>query len=150
MRSRFTGWSDTVRGILDCADGGVFRWALHDREPMTGWSRGAVTLLGDACHPMLPFMAQGACQAIEDAAVLANCLEGVDAPGPAVHAALQRYEILRRERTARVQRQSWENRIVYHLPDGPEQQARDAAFAGAGGGAPMDWLYDHDPLSVGT
>jgi len=150
MRSRFTGWSDTVRGILDCADGGVFRWALHDREPMTGWGRGAVTLLGDACHPMLPFMAQGACQAIEDAAVLANCLVGVDAPGLAVHAALQRYESLRRERTARVQRQSWENRIVYHLPDGPEQQARDAAFAGAGGGAPMDWLYDHDPLSVGT
>ena len=122
--------------------------AGHDREPMASWGKGAVTLLGDACHPMLPFMAQGACQAIEDAAVLARCLEGVGSAGPAVHAALQRYEGIRRDRTARVQRQSWENRILFHLPDGPDQEARDAVFAAAVGGPPMDWLYGHDPLTA--
>lgn len=147
MRSRFVGWSDTVCGILAHADSGVFRWALHDREPMPSWGRGGVTLLGDACHPMLPFMAQGACQSIEDAAVLAGCLSGVDTAGPTAHAALQRYEGIRRERTARVQRQSWENRIVFHLPDGPEQEARDSVFAGADAGPSMDWLYGHDPLA---
>ena len=148
MRSRFSGWSGTVRGILAHASDGVFRWALHDREPMLSWGKGAVTLLGDACHPMLPFMAQGACQAIEDAAVLARCLEGVGSEGPAAHAALQRYEGIRRDRTARVQRQSWENRILFHLPDGPDQEARDAVFAAAVGGPPMDWLYGHDPLTA--
>jgi 2-polyprenyl-6-methoxyphenol hydroxylase-like FAD-dependent oxidoreductase len=91
------------RLITDAGDGtdaaAVYRWALYDRNPLTQSGDGPVTLLGDAAHPMLPFMGQGACQAIEDGAVLAACLRQL--PDPV--SALRRYEDLRRERTARVQ-----------------------------------------------
>jgi salicylate hydroxylase len=97
-----------------------------------------VTLLGDACHPMLPYAAQGAAQSIEDAAALAAALVA----GPDVPAALARYEALRRPRTARVQGMSRDNGVRFHLPDGPDQRARDAAMATASGIAPdLDWLY---------
>jgi salicylate hydroxylase len=85
----------------------VTRSALHVREPMPRWSQGRVTILGDAAHPMVPFMAQGACMAIEDAVVLARALE--HAHGAAIPAALEAYEAARRERTARVQRGSLAN-----------------------------------------
>jgi salicylate hydroxylase len=75
--------------------------ALYVRDPLPRWSVGRVTLLGDACHPMVPFMAQGACMAIEDAVVLGRALDGVDVAG--VAAAFQNYENARKERTARVQ-----------------------------------------------
>ncbi|MBF9133632.1 FAD-dependent monooxygenase, partial [Plantactinospora sp. S1510] len=71
----FDGWHPQVRSILDALDE-TFVWALFDREPLPRWSSGRVTLLGDACHPMLPFMAQGAAQAIEDGATLTACLTG--------------------------------------------------------------------------
>lgn len=145
LRAHFADWSDGLRKILDCVDDGVFRWALYDRPPLTQWGRGAVTLLGDSCHPMLPFMAQGACQAIEDAAVLARCLDDV-AAGSSVEQSLQRYELLRRERTARVQQLSWTNRTTYHLLDGPEQEQRDAQFALPAAGTSLNWLYGYDPL----
>ena len=87
----------TLRGACDS----VLKSALYEREPLAQWSRGRVTLLGDACHPMLPFMAQGAGMAIEDAVVLGRALTGVDLPG--VPQALQAYEQARRERTARIQ-----------------------------------------------
>lgn len=105
-----------------------------------------MTLLGDACHPMLPFMAQGACQAIEDAAVLGRCLDEADRTG--VTAALRRYEDNRRDRTATVQRLSWRNRDVFHLADGDQQRARDAAFARTPPDVlPNDWLYGFDPTT---
>ena len=99
-----------------------------------------MTLLGDACHPMLPYGAQGAAQAIEDAATLAACLtDGADIPS-----ALARYESARRARTARVQAISRSNGERFHLPDGPRQQARDAAMAASFGlSADIDWLYGH-------
>ena len=93
---------------------------------------------------MLPFGAQGAAQAIEDAAVLAACLtdDRYDVP-----AALARYESLRRGRTARVQAISRANGRRFHLPDGPDQRQRDAAMASSFGLSPdIDWLYGHDPL----
>jgi salicylate hydroxylase len=135
-----------VTRLLDHVVEPVYRWALHDRQPQTAWSQGPVTLLGDACHPMLPFMAQGACQAIEDAVVLTRCL---DAAGGDVHGALRRYQALRLPRTARLQRLSWRNATTYHLPDGDDQHARDARLAGAADNAGAgDWLYGYDALTV--
>ena len=108
----FAGWHDDIGRLIDNVDrDSLFKWALHDREPMPRWGQGRITLLGDACHPTLPFMAQGAAMAIEDAAVLAGCL----ACDQDVAAALQRYEGLRRERTARVQQGSRRNATVFHL-----------------------------------
>lgn len=100
LRRDFAGWHPTVRRIVEAApEDACFRWALFDRAPLAEWGRGAVTLLGDACHPTLPFLAQGACMAIEDAAVLAACLSGCRRAG--VAAALERYAALRRHRTDR-------------------------------------------------
>ncbi|CAM5268974.1 Kynurenine 3-monooxygenase [Streptomyces alboniger] len=102
--------------------------ALLDREPLDRWNRGNATLLGDAAHPMFPFFAQGAAQAIEDGAVLALCL-AADPDDPI--AALGRYEELRRRRTARIQEVSHSRSHINHLPDGPEQQARDLQYSQA-------------------
>ena len=87
----FSGWHRTVQAIVAEADANAcFRWALFDRDPLARWSRGAATLIGDACHPTLPFMAQGACMAIEDAAVLAEYVSTSSAN--ALPEALARYE----------------------------------------------------------
>ncbi|MEY4173655.1 MAG: hypothetical protein RI900_820 [Actinomycetota bacterium] len=138
MRDRYADWSPQLRTLLAEVSDPVFRWALHDREPLASWGAGGVTLLGDACHPMLPFMAQGACQAIEDAAVLARWLGS----GEGVEASLRGYEAERKPRTDRVQSMSWGNRTLFHLPDGDEQRARDAMLhAGSGALGAMDWLY---------
>ena len=123
LRARFADWSPQLRSILDHVDEPVFRWALYDREPTARWGVGTTTLLGDACHPMLPFMAQGSCQAIEDAAVLARCLDGIDAAGGAE--ALRRYESARQARTAKIQTTSFGNRDLFHMPDGQMQRDRD-------------------------
>jgi salicylate hydroxylase len=96
---------------------------------------------------MLPYGAQGAAQAIEDAAVLARCVR--DEAG--VPAAVARYEALRHDRTARVQQLSRGNATRFHLPDGPDQRARDAAIAGSYGlSADMDWLYGFDIFRPGV
>lgn len=137
----FAGWHDDVRRLIDHAEReSLFKWALHDREPMAQWGKGRVTLLGDACHPTLPFMAQGAAMAIEDAAVLAGCLaDGLDAP-----AALQHYEQLRRDRTARVQRASRRNARIFHLA-GLRAWLRDRA-AGHVAGRTTDRCYRYNAL----
>ena len=140
----YDGWHPQVRGILGAVDE-TFKWALFDRQPMARWSVGRVTLLGDACHPMLPFKAQGAAQAIEDGATLAACLSQTGAPD--VPAALRQYEALRLARTARVQGQSEANKTRHHLPDGPAQQARDAEMARGGtdfSAEAVAWLYGYD------
>lgn len=131
----FREWHEAVRLLIRSAER-CFRWGLFDREPMPRWSEGRVTLLGDACHPMLPFMAQGAVMAIEDAYVLAGCLA---AAGPACAAALERYEILRRERTAEVQRLSRGNIAFFHNADVDDLQARLDRHREA-----HLWLYGHD------
>jgi salicylate hydroxylase len=142
LREAFAGWHPVIRGIVDALDRPL-KWALFDRPPLARWSAGPVTLLGDACHPMLPYAAQGAAQAVEDAAVLAACLAPADDRG--VPAALTRYETIRRGRTARVQQISRGNARLFHLPDGPDQQARDAVMRSSSGIAPdIDWLYGHD------
>ena len=100
LRAEFEGWDPRVGLVLNQVDH-CFRWALYDREPLPTWSKGRLTLLGDAAHPMLPHLGQGANQSIEDGMALATILAQVD--NAAVPAALLAYERLRRERVADVQ-----------------------------------------------
>ncbi|MFJ1768183.1 FAD-dependent monooxygenase [Amycolatopsis sp. NPDC088138] len=139
LRRHFAGWSASVAGLLDRVGGPVYRWALYDREPLPAWVARATALLGDACHPMLPFLAQGAAQAVEDAGVLAECLADADVP-----AALERYQRLRLPKASRIQRMSWDNNTAYHLPDGPEQRARDEAMRRGEAFAldAVSWLFE--------
>ena len=146
--AEYQGWDPRVPAIIAAAER-THRWALYDRDPLPAWSVGRVTLLGDAAHAMLPFMAQGACQAIEDAVVLARCLEA--ASDATVVDALRRYETIRRPRVDRVQRASRDNLTTFHLPDGEAQRARDARYAALmaeGPWAARGWLFDYDAGSV--
>jgi salicylate hydroxylase len=144
--AEFDGWDARLVKLIR-AGGTPGRWALVDREPLTRWSHGTATLLGDAAHPMFPFFAQGAAQAIEDASVLARCLtEGIDDPV----AALRRYEEIRIPRTTRLQRVSHGRAYINHLPDGPEQRERDARFAEEDPLTANAWIYGYDPDSLKT
>lgn len=137
----FEGWHPHVRRIIGAADT-CFIWALFDRDPLPRWSVGRVTLLGDACHPMYPFMGQGAAQAIEDGATLAACLKAGSDPA----AALARYERLRLPRVTRLQEMSRANKLRFHMRDGPAQVARDAEWQRSPDRnlEAMRWLYDFD------
>ncbi|MEO3826563.1 FAD-dependent monooxygenase [Actinomadura sp. B10D3] len=139
--AEFEGCNPRLTDLIR-AGGTPGRWALLDRAPLRRWSRGPITLLGDAAHPKFPFFARGAAQAVEDAAVLARCLaEDLDAPSR----ALRRYEELRIPRTTRLQEASHGRAHVNHLPDGPEQRLRDASFAEADPLAANGWIYGYDP-----
>ena len=100
LRGEFEGWDARIGSVLKQVDE-TFRWALYDREPLPTWTKERLTLLGDAAHPMLPHLGQGANQSIEDGMALATILSRVD--NAAVPAALLAYERLRRERVAQVQ-----------------------------------------------
>lgn len=121
LRAAYVDFHPDARALLDAITE-VTRSALHVREPMARWSQGRATILGDAAHPMVPFMAQGACMAIEDAVLLARAL---DTRSDDIPAALRLYEDSRRDRTAAVQRGSLAN-------DWLKQ----------GGNA--DWVYGYD------
>jgi salicylate hydroxylase/6-hydroxynicotinate 3-monooxygenase len=130
LRSAFEGFDRQVENVLAaCPD--VHKWAIVDRDSLARWADRNVTLLGDACHPMTPYMAQGAAMAIEDAAVLSRCLEGVDRDG--VANAFRRFEASRKDRTARVQQTSRTNTWLKEKTD-------------------TDWVYVYDawtaPLAV--
>ena len=141
LRAEFAGWDPLLTSLVTAADR-TGRWALLDRDPLPRWTDGPIAVTGDAAHPMFPFLGQGAAQAIEDAAVLAGCLAS-DPGDPA--AAVRRYEALRRPRTTRVQLGSHARLHANHLPDGPEQLARDEAFADEDPLAFNGWIYGHDP-----
>ncbi|MDJ1135253.1 FAD-dependent monooxygenase [Streptomyces iconiensis] len=137
----FRGWNRDVTALVEAADEAGC-WALHDREPLPSWTRGRVTLLGDAAHPMLPHHGQGASQAIEDGAALAHCL----AAGPTVPSALLAYEAVRRAHTTRVQ---------LGARDGGSLRLRPSPGAGGGSGAAslvrdIDWIQRHDVERVFT
>jgi len=139
----YEAWHPQVATILTAVDE-TFKWALFDRIPLPEWTEGRVALLGDACHPMLPFMAQGAAQAIEDGAALAACLKNTDFD---VRRALQAYAALRKPRTTILQERSQAFSKTFHLHDGPEQRERDHTYATVGlRGDPeaMRRLYGHD------
>ena len=139
----FAGWHADVHTLIDNIDQ-HFRWALLSRKPLAEWRVGRVALLGDACHPMLPFMAQGAVMAIEDAVVLARCLETWDDP----EAALAAYVAARVERTTRCVQAADRQRLVFH-----NDQLSDAADAAVYVETQWDeervhqrydWLFSHD------
>jgi salicylate hydroxylase len=149
-------WPATARMMIGAVDDWR-RWALFTVPDRGGWTDGAIALLGDAAHAMLPFAAQGAGMAIEDAAVLAKCLgeclgdstgeslgESRNEGGPTISAALQRYARLRRSRVLRVQRTALQSGRIYHLK-GFAASARDLAIKAIGGKrmlARQDWIYD--------
>jgi 6-hydroxynicotinate 3-monooxygenase len=123
LRSAFEGFDRQVQNVLAaCPD--VHKWAIVDRDSLARWTEGNVTLLGDACHPMTPYMAQGAAMAIEDAAVLSRCLEGVERAG--VANAFRRFEASRKDRTARVQQTSRTNTWLRGKTDADWVYAYDA------------------------
>jgi salicylate hydroxylase len=124
LRELYADYHPEARALLDACDA-VLKTALWERDPLPFWSQGSVTLLGDAAHPMLPFMAQGACQAVEDAAVLARCVQGAND----LEAAFAAYEKTRHARTARIQIGSRENNWLR-----------------AHGNA--DWVYGYDAWDV--
>jgi salicylate hydroxylase len=143
LKQDFTGWHETIQVLIDNMDADAcFKWALFDRPPMRQWSDGRVTLLGDACHPTLPFMAQGAAMAIEDGAVLAGCV----AKHNDIAASLKHYESLRRERTAGVQDGSRRNAKVFHM-SGIKAWLRNHAL-GERPSAIMERLYRYNALDV--
>ena len=126
LRAAFEGFHSQVTKVLAaCPD--VHKWAIVDRHALKRWADRNVTLLGDACHPMTPYMAQGAAMAIEDAAVLSRCLDGVERDG--VADAFRRFEATRRERTARVQQTSRTNTWLKEKTD-------------------TDWVYAYDAWTV--
>lgn len=114
LRKAFSGWRPEVTKVLSMAEE-TFLWALYDRKPFEKWSEGHTVLLGDACHPMLPFMAQGAAMAIEDSFVLAKYLAQHDL---STNEALQAFEAKRKPRTSQIQQASRNNADVYHMKGG--------------------------------
>ena len=127
LRGFYADFHPDARALLDACNS-VLKTALYERDPLTAWSLGPMTLVGDACHPMMPFMAQGAGMAIEDGVVLARNLAGVTAPAQ-VAAALRRYETMRIERASQIQVGS-----------------RGNNWLRSGGNA--DWVYGYDAWSV--
>jgi len=138
LRGEFAGWDPRIETVLRQVER-TFRWALYDREPLPGWTKGRLTLLGDAAHPMLPHLGQGANQSIEDGMALATILARADRDS--APAALLAYERLRRERVAQVQRGSRENGLRYDslYADLAKRDAELAAHA-----AFRRTLYDYD------
>jgi salicylate hydroxylase len=137
-------WPGTARMMIGAVDDWR-KWALFTMPDGGEWADGAIALLGDAAHAMLPFAAQGAGMAIEDAAVLAKCLnQGVGETAAGIPAALKHYARLRRARVARVQRAARQSGRIYHLT-GPAAYARDLAIKAMGAKrvlARQDWIYD--------
>ncbi|MEA2916552.1 MAG: hypothetical protein QOJ15_8633 [Bradyrhizobium sp.] len=136
-------WPGPARMMIGAVDGWR-KWALFTMPDGGGWSDGAIGLMGDAAHAMLPFAAQGAGMAIEDAAVLAKCLGATGETGAGIPDALKRYARLRRSRVGRVQRAARRAGQIYHLT-GPMALARDLAIKAMGAQrmlARQDWIYD--------
>ncbi len=152
LRATYKHWNHQLTRIFEVTEH-CYKWALYDREPLREWSRGRVTLLGDSAHAMLPYLAQGAAQSIEDACVLAAVL--ADAPEEP-EAALKRYEGLRLPRTSRIQLGARERGRINHLSSRWSRFRRDASIAcrnwiGAKTG-PQDlaWIYGYDAGNVPT
>ena len=143
LKAAYAGWHPKVQAILDAVDHTqCYRWALNNRAPINNWSTARATLLGDAAHPTLPFLAQGAAMAIEDGAVLARALEGSDS----VADGLQVYQRARMERTAKVVTESTAQAGIYQIADEAEMKrmfeqknlAKERSL----------WLYNYDPLTA--
>lgn len=143
LKADFVGWHDMVQTVIDAADrDACYRWSLHGRPHITKWSTARATILGDAAHPTLPYLAQGAVMAIEDGMVLTRALGQCATIGEAI--AL--YERNRMERTQKIVSQSAGNRTLFHLRTADEFRA---AFAQRNEGADRNkWLYSYNPITV--
>jgi salicylate hydroxylase len=143
FKSDFAAWHPDVQKLIDAADkDACYRWSLFSRPPLPNWSTPRVTLLGDSAHPTLPYLAQGAAMAIEDAVVLTRALE----TETSVPDALQLYQRNRIERTSRIVEQSKANRALFHMRDTDEIRAH---FSKRNEGADRNgWLYSYNPLTA--
>ena len=149
---RYSDWHESLLRVFSAGEV-WYKWALYDRDPIPQWTRGRVTVLGDAAHPMLPYLGQGACQAIEDGCVLAAALAAE--PDDPV-AALGRYERSRRPRAGRVVLASRERGVSNHLASPWAARRRDLSIAlrrrlgrdpdGRGTG----WIPEYDASSPGV
>ncbi|NQV61055.1 MAG: FAD-dependent monooxygenase [Alphaproteobacteria bacterium] len=143
MKADFAGWHENIQAIIDNADRDeCYRWAMNNRPPVENWSTARTTLMGDAAHPTLPYMAQGGGMAIEDGAVIARALQQEDDVGE----ALDLYQRNRLARTARIVNESSANRNMFHLPS---EAALREAFAQRDMNAERTaWLFSYDPMTV--
>ncbi|HEV8723306.1 MAG TPA: FAD-dependent monooxygenase [Candidatus Binatia bacterium] len=143
LKADFEGWHEDIQAVIDSVDkDSCFRWSLYYRPPIATWSTRRATLLGDAVHATLPYLAQGAAMAIEDAAVLTRALRSTDS----VADALQLYERNRIDRTSRIVTGSNANRTLFHMRD---QEKLRQAFAARDEGADRNaWLYSYNPLTT--
>ncbi|PKY03224.1 salicylate hydroxylase [Aspergillus campestris IBT 28561] len=141
MVDDYCGWDPVVTKLIGLvSEEEVPEWKLCLHRPLKTWTRGCVALMGDACHPMLPYIAQGTAQAVEDAAALGILLSSISTRSE-IPLALKVYEKSRKRRAETVQQSGSDNRITLHLPDGPQQEARDKQFRACrlGGTNPDRW-----------
>jgi salicylate hydroxylase len=152
----FGDWDSLrLRKLIDLIpEEDILEWRLCQHDPLPTWTLGRVALLGDACHPMLPYVAQGAAQAVEDVAVLHLAINRVTRPDD-LPVLLKAYELARKPRAEHIMLQGGVTRNALHLADGPEQQARDQKFGAVsqggdnpdllGDAATQRFLWDYDP-----
>ncbi len=126
LRAAFADFHPDVRAVLDACPS-AHKWAIFERDPLPTWNHGNVTLMGDACHPMTPYMAQGAANALEDSVVLSRCL--ADGGTDDFPAAFKRFEAARKPRTSKVQATSHRNEFMREKTD-------------------PDWVYSYDAWTV--
>jgi len=148
LANDFAGWHADVQALIESIQT-PYKWALMVRGPMECWSNGRITLLGDACHPTLPFLGQGAVMSIEDAYILAACIEKYsDDPAN----AFARYEEIRRDRTANVVRRAQENRAMAFAPRLADEDAVADLVAmdwmNVRRRERLDWLYNYDATAI--
>ena len=148
----FEGWHPAITTLIKAVNpDALFRWALFDRKPLSRWSDGNVTLLGDAAHPMLPFLAQGAAMAVEDSWVLAR---EISQPNRPIKESLETYQTLRLKRTRKAQAGSRANMKTFHQPTTLGQLKTYGPMWLAGKIVPsavhkrMDWLYSFDVTKI--
>jgi salicylate hydroxylase len=148
LRNDFRDWHADVQLLIDEIET-PYKWAMMIREPMEAWSKGRVTLLGDACHPTLPFLGQGGVMSIEDGYVVAACLDKYFA-APAV--AFARYEEIRKDRTSTVVRKATENKKSAFAPDLANKDLVAVEVAREWQQVRlrerMDWLYSYDATAI--
>jgi salicylate hydroxylase len=143
LKADFAGWHENIQTVIDRTDrDSCFRWSLYYRPPITTWSTRRATLLGDAVHATLPYLAQGAAMAIEDAAVLTRALQSTGS----VADALPLYERNRIDRTSRIVKGSDANRTLFHMRD--QDKLRQAFVARDEGADRNAWLYSYNPLTA--
>jgi salicylate hydroxylase len=147
LRRHLRDWHDDVQSMIAAIEE-PYKWALIARTPLRQWTRGRATLLGDACHATLPFLAQGAVQAIEDGFVLSRAIAESDD----IEGALLRYQDARVDRTVRMVEESIENGKRFHSPSlarsGEAERYVEKEWASARVGDRYDWLFDYDVVSA--